>query len=701
MTGNVTTTANVQAGNIVTSGSSGNIAGANYISANFFVGNGSLLTGISGGSSYGDSNVALFLPNYTGAISSLTGNVTTTANVQGAFILGNGSALTGIVTNYSNTNVAAFLPTYTGAITSMTGNVTTTANVQGAFILGNGSQLTGVTATLANVAYELQAQSPTPAGNITFDGGGNMNLRTTAAGGGNATVNIYSGITVIGSNCVARFDGGATAANLTVGFISSNANITTSANAQAAFFIGNGSQLTGISGGSSYGDSNVALFLPNYTGAISSMTGNLTTTANAQAAFFIGNGSQLTGISGGGTPGGASTYIQFNNAGSFDGSANLIYQPADGNITLGNLVFNKNYNRILQTNAFDTTVQSATQNATGQFIIGDGWNGNVTSPSFNTNQTIDGAFVLVNKSFTKTDNGRRASGFGVQTFVNVTANMTNGGTRITGLAVMPRIGGNTTQTALNSTAVAGINTLLTVGGGTSTFASLGNANLRIATGTISSVEPLAGSFIGNAYGYIAGVQGTAAGQFLTRAIGYTMQSQGTSNATPSFYGYHMPNATSYGGININNSMRASAEYYFLYNEDDVAQVRLGSLRRYTEYRANITSSSGNLTIDKNTAQVQYLTPTEAVTNVSFTNFVTNANDGTNNDTQTDTVTLIVQQGATPYSITMPSGSEYKYAGNVRTVGNTANSVTMISTTGTKNVSGDTDLYLITISPEFV
>jgi hypothetical protein len=279
--------------------------------------------------------------------------------------------------------------------------------------------------------------------------------------------------------------------------------------------------------------------------------------------------------------------------------------------------------------------------------------------------------------------------------------MTNGGTRITGLAVMPRIGGNTTQTALNSTAVAGINTLLTVGGGTSTFASLGNANLRIATGTISSVEPLAGSFIGNAYGYIAGVQGTAAGQFLTRAIGYTMQSQGTSNATPSFYGYHMPNATSYGGININNSMRASAEYYFLYNEDDVAQVRLGSLRRYTEYRANITSSSGNLTIDKNTAQVQYLTPTEAVTNVSFTNFVTNANDGTNNDTQTDTVTLIVQQGATPYSITMPSGSEYKYAGNVRTVGNTANSVTMISTTGTKNVSGDTDLYLITISPEFV
>ena len=399
------------------------------------------------------------------------------------------------------------------------------------------------------------------------------------------------------------------------------------------------------------------------------------------------------------TPGGSTTFIQYNNAGVFDGSANLIYEPADGNITLGNLVFNKNYNRILQTNAFDTTVQSSSQNATGQFIIGDGWNGNVTSPNFNNNGSIDGAFVLVNKSWTKTDNGRRTTGLGVQTFVNVTANLTNGGSRVTGIMVAPRIGGNTTQTVINSQAIVGINTLLTVGGGSSTFASLGNANLRVAVGVSSSVEPVAGSFIGNTYGYVAGLQGTASGQLLTRVIGYTLNSGGTGNA-PAYYGYHMPNATSYGGVTINNNMRNSAEYYFLYNEDDVAQVRLGSLRRYTEYSANITSSSGTLTVDKTVAQIQNLVPTEAITTVNFTNFVPSVSDSATNDSQADTVTLIVQQGATPYEITMPTAnSTIKYAGGVNTVGATANAVTMIATTATVSTAGT--LYLITISPEFV
>jgi len=325
----------------------------------------------------------------------------------------------------------------------------------------------------------------------------------------------------------------------------------------------------------------------------------------------------------------------------------------------------------------------------------------VTSPNFNNNQGIDGAFALINKSYTKTDNGRRTSGLGVQTFVNVTANITNTGTRIAGIVNTPRIGGNTTVTAINAGTFLGINTNMNVGGGNSTFATLGNANLRVATGTLSGVSPQIGSFVGNAFGYLSNLEGTANGQFLDRMTNYSMLS-GSAFTTPgAFYGYHMPNSTSYAGCAINSSVRQASQYYFLYNEDDVAQVRLGSLRRYTEYRANITSTSGNLTIDKTVAQVQYLNPTEAVTNVSFTNFVTNANDGANNDTQADTVTLIVQQGATPYSITMPTGAEYKYAGNVRTVGNTANSVTMISTTGTKNVSGDTDLYLITISPEFV
>jgi hypothetical protein len=79
--------------------------------------------------------------------------------------------------------------------------------------------------------------------------------------------------------------------------------------------------------------------------------------------------------------------------------------------------------------------------------------------------------------------------------------------------------------------------------------------------------------------------------------------------------------------------------------------------------------------------------------------VVTASDGTNNDAQVDTLTIIVKQGATPYTVTLPTGSAYKYAGNVSTVGATANAVTMISVTAA-NVAGTTT-YLTTVSPEFV
>jgi hypothetical protein len=79
--------------------------------------------------------------------------------------------------------------------------------------------------------------------------------------------------------------------------------------------------------------------------------------------------------------------------------------------------------------------------------------------------------------------------------------------------------------------------------------------------------------------------------------------------------------------------------------------------------------------------------------------VVTASDGTNNDPQVDTVTLIVEQGATPYTITMPTGAAFKYAGGANSVPSTANTVVMISVTAA-NVAGTTT-YLTTISPGFV
>lgn len=106
--------------------------------------------------------------------------------------------------------------------------------------------------------------------------------------------------------------------------------------------------------------------IPGYANAITA-TGNIT------ASYFIGNGSQLTGITGGGgsgTPGGANTQIQFNDGGSFGGSAGFTFDKtsnvvsAVGNINAGNLI--QAGTRVLK---WTTVANTAPSNA----VAGDFW----------------------------------------------------------------------------------------------------------------------------------------------------------------------------------------------------------------------------------------------------------------------------------------------------------------------------------------
>ena len=147
-------------------------------------------------------------------------------------------------------------------------------------------------------------------------------------------------------------------------------------------------------------------------------------------------------------------------------------------------------------------------------------------------------------------------------------------------------------------------------------------------------------------------------------------------------------------------MRKAANYYFLRNDDNLAQNKLGSLRLFNEFQYDGANTTGTLAVDKNNGQVQNVYLTGNITSVTFSNFVTSASDGTTTDYQTDTVTLVLRQGATPYTVTMPSGTAYKYAAGANTVGTTANTVTMVSITGTYDSVSAADQYLITISPEF-
>jgi hypothetical protein len=197
-----------------TGSNTGSINTIGNISAAYFIGNGSQLTGITAVTSYTDANVITLLSTYGNAISS-NANITTTANIEGNFFIGNGSALTGFVSKTANVDsvngVSGVVILDTGdiaegtnlyfsnaransAIAAYDGNITTTGNIQGNFFIGNGSLLTGI------------------------------------AGGGSSYTD---------ANVIALLG---TYGNA----ISSNANITTTANIEGNFFIGNGSQLTGF-----------------------------------------------------------------------------------------------------------------------------------------------------------------------------------------------------------------------------------------------------------------------------------------------------------------------------------------------------------------------------------------------------------------------------------------------------------------------
>ena len=131
----------------------------------------------------------------------------------------------------------------------------------------------------------------------------------------------------------------------------------------------------------------------------------------------------------------------------------------------------------------------------------------------------------------------------------------------------------------------------------------------------------------------------------------------------------------------------------------MAQNQLGSLRAYHTFQAG-GNTTGTWNIDKAAGQVQAISATGNVTIGTYTNFVTTASNSVSNLNQTDTVTLIIEQGATPFTVTMPTGNAaIRYANGVSTVSATANSTTMIAITAFRTAANATS-YLTTISPAF-
>jgi PKD domain len=282
--GNISTAGNVIAGNVISTQAivaASGITSAGNISGNYFFGNGVFLTGVIASAGpeilYGCSsvringananatisinsisNVAVFSTGGMSTIGNITANIDVLANgqisalgnVTGNYIFGNGALLTGIITSVANINngtsnitvlssgsnitvgvngtgnVAVFANTgaYVNGVVSASGNVT--AN----YFIGNGSQLTGVTAAGVNAAA---LTGTTLSSNV-----------------------LYSSLTQVGNLANLSVVGNTVGGNfITTGIVSAAGNVT------ANYFIGNGSQLTGIDSTTiQNGNSNVKVY---------------------------------------------------------------------------------------------------------------------------------------------------------------------------------------------------------------------------------------------------------------------------------------------------------------------------------------------------------------------------------------------------------------------------------------------------------
>ena len=271
-----------------------------------------------------------------------TGNVNASGNITAAYFIGDGSQLTGITSSYGNANVAAYLPTYTGNLNSVTA-------IPGSAVTGSVS-----TADTANaVAYANVSGTPVLASVATSGSYNDLTNKPTIP---TATSDLSNDS----------------------GFITSSVtgNLSATGNVTGAYILGDGSQLTNLPvQPGTYNDSNVAAYLPTYTGNIAA--GNI----NAGAGYFnnavtpqitaatilnISTGDNIT-LS---TP----TNIQLNATSgaiyavtpTFDVTGNIAAASASitGNIGVSNLIAGQSITALANI--------GATGNVTGAYILGDG-----------------------------------------------------------------------------------------------------------------------------------------------------------------------------------------------------------------------------------------------------------------------------------------------------------------------------------------
>jgi len=450
--GNLTVVGNTTSGNLLSAGQislAGNVTANNF----FFNGSGNVLgnLNVQGNITFINSNVIVTNDLYF----ELANNQSTYANINGAGIQAGNTGTVSLANwtyNYaanawvSNLAISA-LGNVAGANITTIGLISSTGNVVSGNIITSG--LITATGNISTAGYFVGAFSGSISGNVTAPG---SNTQIVYNNSGNLSGS--TGFTFNQSTNAMTLSGNATSANfLTAGLVSATGNVI------GNYIIGNGSQLTSLTGANITGQVANALIAgtvttnaqPNITsvGTLTSITssGLISTTGNVVGNYHIGNGSQLTSLTGTNVTGQVANAL----------IAGTVYTNAQPNITsVGTLT------SITSSGLISTT-------------------GNVVGSNLSTAGTVYGA-SLVGTTISASGNvyvaNLSTSGTVYASIVSVTGTITDGAAFISGNAA--------TGTLLNITDYApqGSSKTVNIIGGTNGLAIVAN----ITNGDYNSLQ---------------------------------------------------------------------------------------------------------------------------------------------------------------------------------------------------------------------
>ena len=419
-TSGITSAANIAGGNLLTGGdvsATGNITGGNIISGNAVIGNinvsGDVAVNSLTSNTFVSASGNVIGGNVTtGGLISATGGITSAATITGGNLATGGTAsATGTITGgnlvtggtVSATGTATLGNVATGGDVSATGNVTggnvnTAGNVNATGEITGGNIFTGglisatgditggsfTTSGTANVTGTITGGNIQSNGLLSVVGTatvGNLNTGGTVSAAGNVTSgNVLTGGivsstgTVTGGNLATGGTVSATG-NVTGGNIATGGIVSATGNITGNYFLGNGSQLTGVIASSANAETLTGTFLaPTVLGSSLTSVGDLTSlsvvgttqSGNLQTAGLVSATGNVTGgnlatggaVSAGGNITGANVLTGGIvsatgnitggnvNAPQVYGSSALSLRAGTGNINLettGNVVVNNTY----------------------------------------------------------------------------------------------------------------------------------------------------------------------------------------------------------------------------------------------------------------------------------------------------------------------------------------------------------------------